>query len=219
MVQGYRATVQRKRDILVRMDPNYMPQPQQNPYDFLNAQPTQQKRPLLGGNNPKQRMLISVLFVLGVLFAVIIAIVVFRSVTAKDYSVYKDLVLKQTEIIRIADQGAVKARDANTKNYAATIKSVTQSEKNETLAFVGKVGLKINDKQLALAKDTDNDKTLSNAESSNQYDQAFTTLLNELIVDYQKNISAAADGVSTKTEKAIVTALQYNATVIANAPK
>ena len=196
-----------------------MPQPPQNQYDFLNVQPTRQKNPLFGGNNPKQRMLISILFVLGVLFAVIIAIVVFRSLTAKDYTSYKNLVLKQTEIIRIAELGSSQARDVTTKNYAATIKSVTQSEKNDTLAFASKVGLTIQDKQLAISKDEANDKTLAAAESSNQFDQTFTTLINKLVADYHSEIKIAASGVDTKTEKAVVTTLQNNAAVIINSPK
>lgn len=200
------------------MDPQYAPTPPQNQFDFLNAQPAKQKKSFLSSNNPKQKMLISVLFVLAVLIIAIIAVVVFRSLTKKDYSVYKSLVTQQNEIVRIAAVGVTKARDTSVKNYAATIGAVTLTEKNDTLAFARKAGVKINDKDLEAAKDAANDKALATAETNNQYDQKLVELLNSLVIAYQKDIQSAATGVTTKSEKAVVVKLQNNAKIIANAP-
>ena len=197
------------------MDPQYA-STTQNQFDFLNQQPVNQKKPLMTGGNQKQRMLVFGVFVLVVLLLVVVAVVVFRNLTKKDYSAYKDLVGQQTEIVRIASAGTAKARDTSVKNYAATIASVTQSEKNDTLTFAKKVGVSINEKELDSAKDASNDKALAAAESSNQYDQKLVDLLNSLIVTYQKDIQAVAGNVTTKSEKAVVVKLQANAKVIAN---
>jgi len=200
------------------MDPSYQPPAQQNPYDFLNNQPSNQRRQLFTSNNPKQKMLVSILFVAGVIFLLVVVLVVFRSLTKKDYSVYNTMLKKQTEIIRLANTGSTKARDSSVKNYTATIYQVTTSEKTSTLAFVKKNGVKVNEKALDAAKDANNDKALTAAESANQYDQKLSELLNSLIISYQKDIQASAQKVSTKSEKTLVTTLQNNAKIIANAP-
>ena len=200
------------------MDPQYVPSAPQNNYDFLSEQPGNTKKPFLGSGNPKRKMLLSVLFIMGVLLIAVVVLVIFRSLTKKDYSVYKSLVIQQNEIVRIAGLGVTKARDSSVKNYSSTIYSVTLSEKNSTTAFVTKAGVKINEKELGLSKDADNDKLLAAAGSSNQYDQKLFELLNTLVSNYQKDIKAAASNVTTKSEKTIVVTLQNNANIIANAP-
>ncbi len=199
------------------MDPQYAPTPPQNNYDFLNTQPNA-KKPFGGGRNPKQNLLVSVIFIVVVLVVLVIAFIVFRSLTKKDYSVYKSLVTQQTEIARIAGMGIAKARDSSVKSYAATIYSVTQSEKNDTLAFAKLAGLKISDKELATSAGTNNDSQLTAAEASNQYDQKLTDILDKLIIAYQKDVQTLTAGANSKSEKAIVVKLQNNAKVIANAP-
>lgn len=200
------------------MDPQYAPTPPQNQFDFLNAQPTSPKKPFLSAQNPKQKILISALFVLAVLIISVVVLIVFRSLTKKDYSAYKSLVNQQNEIVRIANLGTSKVRDASVKNYAATISAVTVTEKNDTLTFAKKVGVKFNEKELEAAKDANNDKILSAAETNNQYDQKLVEVLQTLITKYQKDIQSVAAKVTTKAEKTVVAKLQSNAKIIANAP-
>lgn len=220
MVPCLPATVQRKRNngMIYHMDPQYAPQAPQNQYDFLNSPQTGPKKPFMTGGNPKQKVLLSVIFIVVVVVILIIAFAVFRSLTAKDYSAYKSLINKQTEIIRIADAGISKARDTSVKNYVSTVGAVTESEKSDTLAFAKIAGVNINEKQLAAAKDADNDKLLADAEKNNQYDQKLVELLNKLVISYQKDVKSAATAATGKKEKALVIKLQNNALVIANTP-
>ena len=96
--------------------------------------------------------------------------------------------------------------------------AVTVTEKNDTLTFAKKVGVKFNEKELEAAKDANNDKILSAAETNNQYDQKLVEVLQTLITTYQKDIQSVAAKVTTKAEKTVVAKLQSNAKIIANAP-
>lgn len=203
------------------MDPNQLPpqQPVQNQFDYILNAPTPKKTPLAfgTGGNQKQRILVSIIFVVVVLIIVLVGFVIFRSVTKKDYTSYKSAVDQQTEIIRIADLGSTKARTASVKNYASSVRLITTSEKSETVSFLKNSGLKIDEKALALKKDGNNDTLLASAEQANQYDEKLVAILNGLVVTYQKNIKSLP-AATTKSEKALATTLQNNAKVLANIP-
>ncbi|NBU34115.1 hypothetical protein EB118_03830 [bacterium] len=201
------------------MDPQQNLPLQPNQYDFLNSQPAKNKSPFSGGSQ-KQKTLIFILFLLFVTTVIVTALVVFRQITKKDYSLYKQLLQQQTEIIRIADAGTTKAKDISVKNYSATLATVTKSEKNDTLAYLNLANVKINTKILDATKDANNDKLLSSAEANNQYDAKLTELLNSLVSAYQKDINSASVSSASKTEKALVIKLQNNAKIlVGTAPK
>ncbi len=209
------------------MDPNQypqtpQPQPQQTPGQFdyiLNAQAPKKASAFGGGGGQKQKILMSIIFVVVILMVAVIGFSLFTSATKKDYGTYRTLLEKQTEIIRITDLGSTKARTVSVKNYTVSIKSVTASEKNDTAAFLKSAGVKIDEKSLAAKKDGNNDKALATAEQANQYDEKLIAIINTLVIDYQKDIKLLGSNVSTKTERALVTTLQNNAKVLANAPK
>ncbi len=208
-------------DIISTMDPNQLPpqQPMQNQYDYILNSQTPTKKPMAfgTGGGQKQRILVSVIFIVVVLIVVMIGFAVFQSATKKDYSGYKTALEQQTEIIRIADLGATKARTASVKNYASSVKSITSSEKADTASFLKSASVKVDEKVLAQKKDESNDKLLATAEQANQYDEKLISILNGLVVAYQKNIKSLP-AATTKSEKALVTTLQNNAKVLANTP-
>ena len=203
------------------MDPNQLPpqQPMQNQYDYILNSQTPNKKPMAfgTGGGQKQRILVSVIFVVVVLLIVVVGFTVFQAATKKDYSTYKTALEQQTEIVRIAELGANKARTVSVKNYASSIKLITASEKADTASFLKSVNVKVDEKVLALKKDESNDKLLATAEQTNQYDEKLITLLNGLVVAYQKNIKSLP-AATTKAEKALVQTLQNNAKVLTNAP-
>jgi len=203
------------------MDPNQLPpqQPVQNQYDYiLNSQSTNKRPAAFGtGGGQKQRILVSIIFIVVVLIIVIVGFAVFQSATKKDYSGYKTALEQQTEIIRIADLGAAKARTASVKNYASSVKSITSSEKTDTAAFLKGASVKIDEKAIALKRDASNDKLLETAEQAKQYDEKLISILNGLVITYQKNTKTLPTP-TTKAEKALVTTLQNNAKVLANIP-
>jgi hypothetical protein len=205
------------------MDPNhYQPQPpapQQpapNPYDYILNTPQKQKKFRLGGGNNRSKIILSVVFISVVLIVVWVAISIFNSLGKKDYTSYSDLLQQQATIIHIVDISSPKLRTAATKNYVAIIRSTTTTEKAETTAFLKKVGVDTNDKKISTSVDTSNDKTITAAEQTNQYDETVTNVLNDLIADYQKNIALTAKEATTISEKALTSILLTNARVVTN---
>ncbi len=198
------------------MDPNTQT-PTPNPYDFLNSTPSPAKRTFLGGG-PKDRKLMSVLFVLGVIVLVFIAFSVFQNLTGKNYSTYITLAAKQTELVRIADIGATKARTSIAKNYAATIRQTTQSERAQTLAFLKKKNQKVTEKELTIKKDTATDKSLTAAEQTSTYDEKLINTINTLLLDYQKTVRSLPTTGLTTSEKKLITNLQTDANILVKAP-
>jgi hypothetical protein len=189
--------------------------PQQNPYDYILNPAKPQKKPFLfGGGKPNK--LVMALFVLGVLLLVVIAYSAFVSLTSKSYDAVVGLAQRQEEIIRIADLGLSDANDPSTLTYVSTIRNITLSEQQDTLAFLNKKDVKINEKQLALKKDTSTDKALEAAVQNNTYDQVLLSKLNNELSAYQK-AQKNVDGINdTKSEKALFATLSSNAKIIAN---
>jgi len=198
------------------MDPNLPQQPIANKYDYLYVTPPA-KRPFGISGDPKQKLLISVLFVGFVLIVLFVGFSVFSSLTKKDYTNYTKLVDQQTEIVRIIDSGLLKARGITAKNYTSTLRASTLSEKNEVTAFLKTNGVKIDEKKLATSKNAANDKVLADAQSAVDYDEKFVALVNKLVVDYQKIIASSVSTATAKPEQALVSGLQTNAEIIANA--
>jgi hypothetical protein len=183
------------------------------PYDFLNASPAP-KRGILGGGGPKNKLLVSVIFVTAVLTFVVIGIAVFSALTSKDYTAYTNMLKTQYEIVRVTDLGLASARTPEAKNFVATIHYVTETQKASTLETLKKAGIKVNDKQLALAKDAANDKALDTAEQANRYDEKLTELVNQLLVTYQKQAKEASALATTSSEKALFESIQKNLNTI-----
>lgn len=192
---------------------NYPQQQLPNQYDFLNQSP-QRKSTFLGGGGPKNKTLVSVIFVAVVLLVVGIAISVFNSLGKKDYTPYLTLAKTQTELIRITDLGQKNAKQAETRQYAATIFSNITTEKTATVTTLGKF-IKLEEKILIAAEDEDNDKALESAQQSNRYDEKLTEIINGLLVAYQKQIKQASPLATTKQEKSLFETLQKNFDVIA----
>ena len=196
------------------MVPNAQQQAPNN-YDYLFAKPAPQK-PFMGGRSSKNKTLLSVVFVVVMLLLVVIGFSVFGALTKKDYSTYKKLIDQQTEIIRIIDSGLTKARGTTAKNYTSTLRTTTQTEKNDTIAFLKTVGSKIDDKKLAGVKNAANDKVIADAQATSDFDERYVALVNKLIIEYQKTITSSVNAATTKAEKALVLVLQSNANIVAN---
>ena len=196
------------------MNPQQTPAP--NPYDYiLNPQSAPQKSPF-SANSPKSKIILSVIFVLVVITVVVIAFAVFKSLTKKDYSGYEDLLKKQATIIHVTDTGLSKAKTAAVRNYLSTIRAVTKTEEDATITLLNSSGKPLKDRDVLALADTSNDKKLTAAEQTNNYDETLTTVLNGLIVEYQKAIKDQAAKATAKKEKALMATLQTNALVIAN---
>lgn len=190
-----------------------------NPYDYiLNPQSAPKKSPF-NANTPKSKILLSIIFIMVVITLIVVGFSVIKALTKKDYSAYQELLKKQATIIHVADAGLAKAKTVAVRNYVSTIKSVTTTEEDATMKFLSGAGKGLKDREVLALVDTSNDKKLTAAEQTNNYDETLTTTLNALIVEYQKSIKEQSPNATTKKEKTLMTLLLNNAQVIANAKK
>jgi hypothetical protein len=202
----------------MHMGPQNTQTPTPNPYDFLNA-PTGPKRTLFGTGGPKNKVLVSVVFVLVVLLLVVIGFSFISSLGKKDYSAYNTLLKTQYELVRITELGTDKARTAEVRQFAATVQYTTITERDAVVTLLTKANQEVLVKQLAQGKDTTNDKALAAAEQANRYDEEVLKIMNTLLSSYYKQIKDVALSASTKSEKALVAQLQTNAKVVSDSRK
>lgn len=191
-------------------------QPVNDPYGYILNQQTPQKKPFLFGSG-KPSPLIMALFVLFVLLIVGVAFAVYSSLTAKNWDSVIALAARQEEIIRVAELGQKKANDPATLIYVATLKNVTQSEQNDTIAFLKKKGVKAKDMGLSAQKDSSTDKALDTAEQNNTYDKVLLTKLGDEVSDYQKAQKQVSVTDNSKSEKTLLATLAANAKTISSA--
>ena len=97
-----------------------------------------------------------------------------------------------------------------------TIRTITASEQNQTLALLKVKGQKVTPKQLLLLKDSDTDKKLATAEQSSTYDDVLLATINQLVLEYEKTAKSATSSPVGNTEKALTATLATNAKVLAN---
>ena len=197
------------------MGPQNTQPPTPNPYDFLNA-PTGPKRTLFGSGGPKNKVLVSVVFVLVVLLLVVVGFSFITSLGKKDYSAYNTLLKTQYELVRITELGTNKARTAEVRQFAATVQYATITERDAVVTLLTNAEQEVLVKQLAQNKDAANDKALAAAEQANRYDEEVLKIMNTLLSGYYKQIKDIAPSASTKSEKALVTQLQTNAKVVSD---
>jgi hypothetical protein len=158
---------------------------QQNPYDFILKDAPKPKRNLLGGGSFKSRLLI---IAGGGLLLLVLAIVFISVLSSGNKGVNQqllELAQEQTEIMRVSEIGIEKARSADTKNLATTIKYSVTSSRNDVLSIINK---KSTDKALTLKKNSSTDQTLDTAATNNNFDAVFTETMSNTLKTYQANV-------------------------------
>ena len=169
------------------MQPN-----QQNPYDFITNAP-QKKRGLSfgGGNTQKDRMLqVAIVGGIILLIAIVLMMVLSSAGKGKVDDVYK-LAAAQQDIIDIATTGKTNVRSAQLATQIATVNAVMASQNNQTLVYIGKLGINKPAKNIGLYQVTTYKKSLDDAKNNGNYDDAYSALLANRIDDYRGKLQAA----------------------------
>lgn len=189
-----------------------------NPYDFITASGKNIKPPKQGMSNQMQR----IIFVLvGAIFLVIVGMVVSSVLSSSGKEGLQNIVdisAKQTEILRISDQGSQKARANTAKNLAATTSislKTSQTEINKLLAAKGIK--KLTTAQAASAKSKADDEALTLADQNNSYDSTFIEIMLKDMRKYQTSLKKAYDASSSAGEKKILDQQFQNITLIIEA--
>lgn len=176
----------------------------QDPYNFIMDPNLQQKNRPAMLQNPKQRIIISIVFVVVVLMVLFIAYSFIASLGKQDNSALISINAQQNEIIRISDLGLKEAKDPNTKTLVATLKSFVVSDQVDTESYLSKNGTKITPEQAVSKKDSSIDEDLETALQRNNYDEALLASLKDLQSSYKKSLSSALSDSSSTTRKQLL---------------
>jgi hypothetical protein len=201
--------------ILMLMDQQQIPQapppyqpvtPRHNPYEFItNPGPPPKKSLLPKVNSKKQRLIIAVAGAVVLLLIGLILLSLLNSGSAALKADYLKLLQQQTELIRVSDVGATKAKQSEAKNLAITAKLTLTSQQIETLKLAKSAGAETNPKFLTLGKNAQTDTQLTTAEQANQFDVTFVKTMLEGLQAYQQTLKKVQDASDANTKATLST--------------
>lgn len=187
-----------------------------NPYDFVLNQP-QKKNSRLPSSKSGRILIIAVVGVLLlVIGAVVVGILGSGDKGPKDYLI--TAVKQQSELARISEIAATKARSYETANLAATTRYTILSDQQNTLDLLKKIKVKIGQRELLQSKDSRNDDTLTQADQTNQFDDVYVKLLQSKLTEYQGTLKQAFNMSKNNTTQQLLSAAYKNAGMLANPP-
>lgn len=174
-----------------------------NPYEFIVSPntPNNAKGP---GSNKKFFMLIG--FIVGGMALLMGAAVVILNLTAPKGSTQglQQIAQRQQEIIRLSKDTPASVGRADTKNFVTTVYFTMVSSQKTMLSTLGKQGVKMNTKDLALNKDPQTDTLLSNAAAAGTYDTTLAQTLTDQLKTYEGLLKSTYNDTTSKTTKAVL---------------
>ncbi len=165
---------------------------------------------------PKKMIFIAI----GGVFAVIIGLVVFSSLS-KDTGPANNLtalVGTSAEIARVSDLVTAQSKDADALSLAATTSAALTSQSGQLSSYASSAGVIIDPKLLVLYTDKKIDADLESAAVNNQLETTYYSYLNNKLPSYQSKLQA----LSTTKSTTLLTVLEdsYNsAQIILTAPQ
>ncbi len=187
--------------------PNPAPPAPVPDYDFiLNHGANKPKRfplPSLGGSKKQRWLIIGLGGSLLILLVILGYSLLFGG--SKDQNLL-EVAQTQQELIRVSTLGVDHAKSSATRGLAVTTELTLESNQKDVLARLRKDGQKTSTKTLALKKNSQTDDALAQAAQDNHYDDAFTKLIQDQLVAYQKLLKTAYDSTSSQSLKKILNA-------------
>jgi hypothetical protein len=185
-------------------------QPQdQNDFNFI-MDPNQGGSGPAVLQDPKKRIIISVLFVSVVLLLVVVAFAVFSSLTKKDNSSLVEVAAYQTEIVRISTLGLKESTDQSVRTTATTLQAFMQSDLSSTTSYIASTGAKFEKEQTALKYDPKVDKDLESAALRNNYDEVLLEIFDTTTSAYKASLQKAISLATNDKEKAVLESAAKN---------
>jgi hypothetical protein len=173
--------------------------PPSNPYDFITAPDTQQKKSLFGGG--KKNMLMIGVVGLGIITIVLALLAaVFGGQSSED--TYWKAIQQHAEITRVANIGISSARGTEAKNLAITARQTMQSQQPSLYNLASAAGIeKVDEKKVALGKNSKTDQQLTSANQINQFDEKFLELMVVQLKEYQATLTTLYEASSSEQNK------------------
>lgn len=184
-------------------------QPQQNQYDFILDPKNNSKGPQLL-QNPKNKIIVSVIFVMVVLIIIIIGINIITSIGKQSNDDILEVYAYQTEIIRVSELGLDSINDPTLRGQVATLSSFIKTDSSNTRSFLSKNGVELKPELVASKKNTSLDEELERASAINRFDEIFSKELDELIASYKSSLRLSAQAGSTPARENVIVSSSKN---------
>jgi hypothetical protein len=186
---------------------SYATPPEKSDYDFIMKDKPKGRPnllPVTPGSSLRNRILVVV--AAGVLLIALIAILAsfFIRDSKSTITEMTEIAKQQQELIRVATLGTQNARTANGMNLAVTAKSTLESDQKATVAYLTSQKQKIDQKTLALGKNSQTDSLLTLAEQTNKFDETFTEIMRSELTKYQAQIKKTHDSATSKKAKQVL---------------
>ncbi len=188
------------------VDPAARPIPangQANPYEFIFAEKSIEKKGPLGGMSLVKR----ILFIIGGLAVVTILLILATSLFSSKDSINSRLFTvaqEQQEIIRVAGLGSAKATGSDARNLALNTQLSLTTNQKAVFTYITEHKGKVDDKLLGAKADTATDKLLETAATNNTYDATLVQTLHSQLVTYRTNLNTTYQQVSGKNARTLL---------------
>jgi hypothetical protein len=171
--------------------PNPPAPPRSDPYEFITAPATPQKRASLslGGNSSMAKR---VLIVVGggsllLIIIILLASLIFGGGSTNTESLIS-IAQEQTELDRVSGIGVQNAVSQNIKNFASSTQISIFSDQQQLLAFLQQHGTKLKSKELAATASAKTDTALNTAIAASTFDETFTSIMQTDLKTYEQTL-------------------------------
>ncbi len=187
-----------------------------DPYDFLTAPLPDSGKGMAPGDKKRRIIVVAI----GGSILLMLIIVIFSLVVGSGPSNKVELLnlaKQQNELIRVAEIGAQKSREAQAKNLAVITKLSLTTDQQPLINALKAQQLKIGPNDLAGGKNPKTDEALTAAEQANRFDEVFLETMQSQLTIYQKALKQAYNNPATgKKLKATLDTQYRNASLIIN---
>ncbi len=164
-------------------------QPNQDDFQFIMNPDTQTKSGPAFLQNPKQRNIFAVVFVLIILTVVLVFGSLLFSGSNEEVTGTSSIAAYQNELIRLSNDGLSKSGDPGLRARLTTLKSFLSSDYASTVDYLAINGVEFTKLLAASRQDPQAEVLLSTAAQRNQYDEVLQEILTNTIAKYKANIS------------------------------
>ncbi len=183
--------------------------PSGNPYDFImNPGQPQKAGPgkllSVGGGNS---FIVKLVMIIGGAIVLMIAVAILVNVLTGSKTNTTDLVTlaqTQTEIARVAGEGAAQGTTDATKNVAISTQLTISTQQAQLSKYLASVGKKVSPKDLGLKKNAQTDTQLTEAQANSTYDLVFGQVLTNQLNGYESMLKQYYATATSNTVKSLL---------------
>lgn len=183
--------------------PGNIPPPPSNNFDFIVNPPQKTKKSLLpsfGGNSFLPKILFVIGGAVGLMVILWVVTIIFGGGNVNVGNI-TGLVQTQQEIIRVSDTAGESIFGQELRNSSATTRTSVISQQAQWFTVLGEEGRELGKEELALKQNTETDQRLETARTSGTFDETYTEVLQELLVNYGNQLEAAFNQAEDSDEK------------------